>query len=72
MAKDAGIDLWKLPFKDARSERLQYKAEHPMEVPRPKPGPYTMKNPEKIANSKKTPLQARYIPGGRIEFFRED
>lgn len=71
MAKEAGIDLWKLPFKDARPERLQYKEEHPMEVPLPKPGPYAIKNPEKIARSKKKPLKGIYLPGGRIEWTRD-
>lgn len=32
MAKDAGIDLWKLPFVDMRPERKAYLLEHPMEV----------------------------------------
>jgi len=71
MAKDAGIDLWKLPFKDARPERLQYKEEHPMEVPLPKPGPYALKNPELIKKSKKKPLKGIYLPGGRIEWTRD-
>lgn len=33
MAAEAGIDLWKLPFRDARPERLQYLAENPRKVP---------------------------------------
>ena len=33
MAKEAGIDLWKLPFTDARPERLQYLAENKGKVP---------------------------------------
>ena len=71
MAKDAGIDLWKLPFKDARPERLQYKKEHAREVPLPKPGPYAIKNPEKIAASRKKPLKGIYLEGGRIEWTRD-
>lgn len=71
MAKEAGIDLWKLPFKDARPERLQYKQEHAREVPLPKPGPYAIKNPEKIANFKKKPLKGVYLDGGRIMWTRD-
>jgi len=33
MAKEAGVDLWKLPFEDARPQRLQYLAENPGKVP---------------------------------------
>jgi hypothetical protein len=33
MAREAGVDLWKLPFQDARPERLQYLAENPRKVP---------------------------------------
>lgn len=33
MAKEAGLDLWKLPFQDARPERLQYLAENKGKVP---------------------------------------
>lgn len=33
MAKEAGLDLWKLPFVDARPERLQYLEENKGKVP---------------------------------------
>lgn len=33
MAAEAGIDLWSLPFQDARPERLQYLAENKGKVP---------------------------------------
>jgi large subunit ribosomal protein L28 len=33
MAAEAGIDLWKLPFTDARPERLAYLAENKGKVP---------------------------------------
>lgn len=33
MAKEAGIDLWKLPFEDARPQRKQYLAENKGKVP---------------------------------------
>lgn len=33
MAAEAGIDLWKLPFEDARPERLAYLAENKGKVP---------------------------------------
>lgn len=72
MAKEAGIDLWKLPFKDCRPQRRQYLAEHPMEVPTKKnPGPKKMKNPEKLAASKKTPLIPKYLDG-RVVYVRAE
>jgi len=33
MALEAGVDLWKLPFEDARPQRLQYLAENKGKVP---------------------------------------
>jgi hypothetical protein len=33
MAAEAGINLWKLPFEDARPERLAYLAENKGKVP---------------------------------------
>lgn len=69
MAKEAGIDLWKLPFRDVRPERLEYLKDHPMEVPMKK-RPNAMKNPDKIANSKKKPLIGRYVDG-RIYYTRD-
>lgn len=33
MAAEAGVDLWKLPFEDARPQRLQYLAENKGKVP---------------------------------------
>jgi hypothetical protein len=33
MAKEAGINLWKLPFEDVRPERLAYLAENKGKVP---------------------------------------
>ncbi|CAD7695425.1 unnamed protein product [Ostreobium quekettii] len=72
MAKEADIDLWKLPFKDCRPERRQYLAEHPMVVPAKKnPGPKKMKNPEKLAASKKTPLVGKYLDG-RVVYVRAE
>nr|AAP79158.1 ribosomal protein rpL28 [Bigelowiella natans] len=80
MAKEAGIDLNKLPFKDMRPERQEYKEKHKMEVPVSKKwvsGYYKkqhrMKNAEKLAASKKTPLEGKYYHG-RVLFgrFNED
>eukprot|EP00775_Hariotina_reticulata_P005948 gene5948-6187_t len=65
MAKDAGIDLWKLPFEDARPERLQYLAENKGKVP-VAVNPRAMKNKAKIAASKKQPRYPVYEEGGRI------
>ena len=70
MADEAGIDLWKLAFEDARPERLAWKAAN-VAVPPMAKNPRKMKNAEKIAASKKTPLVARYTYG-KIEYVRTD
>lgn len=70
MANEAGIDLWKLPFEDARPGRLEWVAAQPKNPPMAK-NPRKMKNPEKLAASKKTPLVARYSYG-KIEYVRSD
>lgn len=70
MAKEAGLDLWKLPYEDARPERLQYLASTPQHPPMPK-NPRRMKNPEKLAASKKGPLVARYV-FGKVQYIRAD
>jgi len=69
MAKEAGIDLWKLPFEDARPQRLQYLEENKGKVP-VAVNPRAMKNPEKIAASKKQPKYPVYEEGGRIVWIR--
>lgn len=69
MADEAGIDLWKLPFRDARPERLAYLEETPHHPPMAK-NPRAMKNPAKLAASKKTPLVARYLYG-KVVYVRE-
>lgn len=69
MAKEAGIDLWSLPYVDCSEARLQYKRENPMKVPMAA-NPRAIKNPEKIAASKKKPIMARYELG-RIVYYRE-
>jgi len=80
MAKEAGIDLNKLPFKDLRPERKEYLEKNQMQVPVSKKkvtghfrNAYRMKNPEKLAASKKTPIEGKYYHG-RIIFgrFNED
>ncbi|KFM29206.1 50S ribosomal protein L28 [Auxenochlorella protothecoides] len=69
MAKEAGINLWKLPFEDARSERTEWLATHEHNPPMAK-DPRKMKNPERLAASKKTPLVARYL-SGKVVYIRE-
>lgn len=69
MAAEAGIDLWKLPFVDARPERLQYLAENAGKVP-VAVNPRAMKNPEKLAASKKKPRVPVYTYAGRIAWVR--
>lgn len=62
MAAEAGINLWKLPFRDARPERLEWLEENPHYPPMAK-NRRVMKNPERLAESTKTPLVARYLYG---------
>merc|ERR1712224_37375 len=56
MAKDAGIDLWKLPFEDVRPERLENLSNNPAQVARTKKPKNKMKNPLRLAASRKKPL----------------
>lgn len=69
MAAEAGIDLWKLPFEDARPQRKAYLAENQGKVP-VAVNPRAMKNPEKLAASKKQPRYPVYEEGGRIVYIR--
>lgn len=71
MAKEAGINLWKLPFEDVSKARLDYLAANPQQPHIPKSiASRRMKNPEKLAASQKKPLVARYVIGGKIEYTR--
>lgn len=69
MAAEAGIDLWRLPFRDARPERAAWLAATPRHPPMSKKR-RLMKNPERLAASRKAPLVARYL-NGRIMYVRE-
>ncbi len=71
MAKEAGLDLWKLPYQDARPERLEWVAQQPKRPPMAK-NPRKMKNAEKLAASKKTPLIGEYVIGNRIAYRRAE
>ena len=68
MAKEAGIDLWKLPFEDARPQRKEWLAQQEVKPPMAK-NTRKMKNPEKLAASTKTPLKAQYV-SGKIAYTR--
>merc|ERR1711939_247104 len=70
LAKNAKINLWKLPFKDARPSRLEFLTTNISQVPRPKRQRSKIKNTERIAASKKKPMIPRYI-GGRIFWIRD-
>ncbi|KAL4441514.1 hypothetical protein ABPG77_002018 [Micractinium sp. CCAP 211/92] len=70
MADEAGIDLWKLPFEDARPQRKEWLASNPQNPPMAK-NPRAMKNADKLAASKKTPLVARYVHG-KIAYVRAE
>jgi large subunit ribosomal protein L28 len=61
--------LWKLPFVDARPERLQYLEENKGKVPVAE-NPRAMKNKAKLAASKKQPKYPVYEEGGRIVWIR--
>jgi large subunit ribosomal protein L28 len=70
MAKEAGLNLWKLPFNDARPMRLEFLRTKSPDVPRPKSRQNNMKNPDRLAASRKKPIVPRYI-GGRIFWIRD-
>lgn len=70
MAKEAGIDLWKLPYEDARPQRKEWLANNERNPPMKK-NTRKMKNTEKLAASKKTPLTAKYV-SGKIAYVRSD
>merc|ERR1711977_639697 len=69
LAKKAGLNLWKLPFIDARPMRLEFQRTKSPDVPRPKSRQNTMKNPDRLAASRKKPMVPKYI-GGRIFWIR--
>jgi len=67
MAKAAGLDLSSLPYTDAGKARTEWLAAQPVVPPQSKKrvgSSRKMKNPEKLAASKKAPLVARYVIGG--------
>lgn len=70
MAAEAGIDLWKLPFTDARPQRLQYLAENKGKVP-VAVNPRAIKNPERIAKSSKQPRVPVYMVNGTIAWVKK-
>ena len=69
MATEAGINLWELPYEDARPERLAYLAENPRKVP-VAANSRAMKNADKLKASKKKPKYPVYEEGGRIVWIR--
>lgn len=69
MAAAAGIDLWKLPYNDARPQRLEYLAANKGKVPVAE-NPRAIKDAEKIAKSKKQPKYPVYEQSGRIVLIR--
>ena len=74
MAKEAGIDLSKMPYNDISTNRVEWLKENHKGYPaQPKKigTSRRMKNPEKLAASKKKPLQARYIAGSRVLLTRD-
>merc|ERR1711870_102878 len=65
LVKKNGIDLWKMPFKDYRSQRLEHLEKDILQVPIKK----SIKNTEKLKNPDSKPMVPRYI-GGRIFWIR--
>lgn len=72
MAKEAGLDLSKLPYVDARPARTEWLAKQGAAKPPMAKNPRRMKNPEKLAASKKTPLVAEFVAGGKILYRRAE
>lgn len=73
MAREAGIDLAKLPYTDVSKNRLEYLASKEPAPPMPrKIALRRMQNPEKLAASKKRPLVAKYVLGNRVVLSRSD
>ena len=73
MAREAGIDLTKLPYTDVSKSRLEYLASREPAPPLPsKIANRRMKNPEKLAASKKKPLVAKYVLGNRVVLSRSE
>merc|ERR1712060_671906 len=70
VAKEFGINLWKLPFKDMRQKRLEYLATRPIKVPYPKESKNTMKD-SKYKDKSSIRKRPSYIDG-RIFWVRED
>lgn len=74
MARDAGVDLAQLQYNDVSPARLNWLKENSKGYPaQPKKigKSRRMKNPEKLAASKKRPLQARYLAGSRVILTRD-
>lgn len=73
MAREAGLDLSKLPYTDVSKNRLEYLAKREPAPPMPrKIALRRMKDPEKLAASKKKPLVAKYLLGNRVYLTRDD
>ena len=70
MAREAGVDLRKLPYTDVSKNRLEYLASKAAPMRR-KIGMRRMKNREKLAASKKKPLVAKYLLGNRVYLTRD-
>lgn len=73
MAREAGLDLSKLPYTDVSKNRLEYLASRESAPPMPcKIAVRRMQNPEKLAASKKKPLVAKYLLGNRVYLTRDE
>ena len=73
MAREAGLDLSKLPYTVVSKNRLEYLASRESAPPMPrKIAVRRMQNPEKLAASKKKPLVAKYLLGNRVYLTRDE
>ena len=75
VAKDNGVDLTKFPYTDMRPGRREWlAAREEIKPPMNKNwlgNSRRMKNPEKLAASRKQPLEARYL-SGRVVLLRKE
>lgn len=71
MADEAGINLWRLPFRDARPGRREWLAANAPHNPPERKRLARMRNPAKLAASRRSKRVPRYYMG-RIVYIRED
>jgi hypothetical protein len=71
IANTAGLNLWKLAFRDFRQQRLEYRIKNAGNVPIARKTNGIMKNLGSMARSRKEGTSPTYI-GGRIFYVKDD